>query len=420
MAFILRSFAILLGLAGWGLLCTQASEYAVEVIQYVPGTGVGFDFITGESFTNPATALGPPAVDTTGDDDLGLGGIPVAETVPVVPVFPAFRADEMVTIGQGGSLILKFDHRVMDDPDNPYDLDLIVFGNSQMSATSGPWNNRDPAGSLLSNAEGADPARVSVSQDATNWFTFTAGPFSDSFAPTLGRVYDPANANTNIGAWNLWWAGPTDPTLPIDPAVSPTNLTGWSLQKLARHYETSAGGTGYDISGFALPVDGVTGFKWIQYVKVEADGALNPEVDAVSDVAVRPPYILWKQSSFSWLLDPTNRLDHANPDGDPEVNLMEYALNRDPMSSNSDSALTIHLVTTSTVPQVAVSYLRNTNAVDVDIRIAHATTLSGTWVTNGVVQEASIASSSNETERVTATLPAGSGVGSFRLEVEAP
>ena len=114
---------------------------------------------------------------------------------------------------------------------------------------------------------------VSVSQDGATWYSFTNdpnfmaddpgfiklaadaddGPFCDGFAPTLGRVYDPCHADASIGEWNLWWAEPTNPTLPVDPNLSFETLAGRSVARVAQTYGDSAGGTGYDIARLDLP-----------------------------------------------------------------------------------------------------------------------------------------------------------------------
>ena len=259
------------------LCCSEASawfDYASKVVEYVPGEGIGVDFIDGQPFNNPETALGPPTVDTTGD---GFN-IPLDESVPLVAVNSAFRSFEMVSIGIGGHLTLTFDHPVQDDPCNPYGIDFIIFGNSfHISGGGQPWANGDPNDTVVSGALFAEPALVSVSQDGMSWFTFFDGPFADDFAPTLGRIYDPENYDPELGKWNEWWGQPTDPTQPLDPDLVPANLGGLSVADAAEYYDGSAGGTGFDLAALGL--------DWIQYVRIEPNGSGIPEIDAVADVA---------------------------------------------------------------------------------------------------------------------------------------
>ncbi|MEM9084237.1 MAG: hypothetical protein AAGB34_11620, partial [Planctomycetota bacterium] len=102
------------------------ADFAVSVVAYHAGTSVGVDFISREPYSNPASALGRPTIDTTGD---GFAGPPSA-AIPVVPPYAAFRAHELVTIGGGGHLILELGTPATNDPDNPHGIDLIVFGNA--------------------------------------------------------------------------------------------------------------------------------------------------------------------------------------------------------------------------------------------------------------------------------------------------
>jgi len=252
------------------------SPFATEVVEYVEGTGVGFDWISGDPFNDPNTALGRPTVDTTGDDWF----IPLDEPVPVVPVYPAFRAFEIVTIGYDGRLTLKFDHRVENDPRNPYGLDFIIFGNASVPPGEGQsWTNDNPNDVTIGSADVArEPGLVSVSQDGgETWYIYGEGPYADDFAPTLGRVYDPENPDESLGEWNEWWGHPTDPTLPLDPALTADSFVGKTVAEVAVLYDGSAGGTAFDI--------GIFGLDWIQYVRIDNTGDGTPEIDAVVDVS---------------------------------------------------------------------------------------------------------------------------------------
>lgn len=251
-----------------------ASDYATEVIHYVPGSGIGYDWLSWQLFNNPGTALGRPTVDTT--DDSGQ----IGPAVPVVPVSPAYRAFEIVTVGRGGSLVLKFDHPVLDDSRNPYGIDFVVFGNSpQVIDGQSWWEYGDPNAMYVGSECWTENGVVSVSQDNLTWYTFSNGPYADDFAPTLGRVYRPCNPDSSLGAWNLWWGEPTDPTLPLNPSLTSADFSGKSVADVAKMYGRSAGGTGFDIGPFGL--------GWIQYVKIQnsVESDTLPEVDAVADVS---------------------------------------------------------------------------------------------------------------------------------------
>ena len=253
-----------------------ASDFATEVIEYVQGIGVSFDSITGMPFNDPMTALGRPTVDTTGDGwDTGA---PTA-AVPVVIVNAAFRSTEIVTIGEGGQLVLKFDHPVQNDPRNPCGKDFIVFGNTfQLVGGGAMWNNGNPQSTRVSsNILTSEPGIVSVSQDGTAWYALTT-PHADEFAPTLGRVFDMTHPDSSLGTWNLWWSQPTCPLIPPNPALNADCFLNLTVAECAQKYGFSAGGTSFDLTD--------VGLDWIQYVKIEnpTGSGFTPEIDAVADV----------------------------------------------------------------------------------------------------------------------------------------
>jgi len=278
-----------MSISNWGILAAlliltgsaaqaydyNPSDFATEVVEYLEGTGIPWDPVSFEDYNDPYASLDRPTIDTTGDGwDILIG-----DPIPVVAVYPAFRSFELVSIGKGGRLIVKFDHLVEDDPHNPCGIDLIVFGNAWFNQPNGSWTNGNPNNAFVGTGVISEPALVSVSQDGQTWYTFTDGPFADDFAPTLGRIYDPENPEPSLGAWNLWWSIPTDPTRPLNPSLNDSHFAGYSVAEMAMAYKTSAGGTGFDISQ--------VGLDWIQYVKIEnpADSTVVPEIDAFADVA---------------------------------------------------------------------------------------------------------------------------------------
>ena len=270
----------LMGMAGWASADPNApSDFATEVISYTQGTGVPVDSLNMQPINDPNQAVGAPTVDTTGDG----WDIPLGDPVPVVTVYPAFRSFELVSVGNDGELILKFDHPVTDDPDNLYGVDLIVFGNAQqLIGGGGAWHNGNPNDTSVTSGILVEPGIVSVAQDPNGpWYTFSDGPSADDFAPTLGRLYvdDPNDADPNLGTWNLWWGDPTDPTKPLDPNLTAADFSGMTVAEMAVAYQGSAGGTGFDI--------GELGLSWIQYVRIEdVDGSsATTEIDAVADAA---------------------------------------------------------------------------------------------------------------------------------------
>lgn len=301
----------------------DSGDFATEVVDYYAGnSGHTIDGLSNSSFKDPQVALGRPTVDSTGED----WDIPMDDPVPVNPVYPAFRSHEICTIGydshtegihtiydQTGYLELKFDHKVYDNPLNPYGCDLSVFGNAKQGIGNGQvWTNDDPQAMSVGSSAFTEPGAVLVSQNGVDWYRLPEpGEASgsdtirgaDDFAPTLGRVYDPDNPDTSISTqyWeNQYWGHPTNPTYPVDPAIDPADLDGMTVAEIAEAYKGSAGGTGLDIQDLdpadydQLTADAETGMKWIQYVRIENPKdesgeyvGVSTEIDAVADVFAR-------------------------------------------------------------------------------------------------------------------------------------
>lgn len=266
--------------------------------------------VVGTAHNNPEVALGEPSSDT-----LYYGSLR-----PVVPLYPASGSHEVFSVLYGGPLVLKFNHPVADDENNPYGIDFIVFGNSwQMIGFTQEWHYGDPWLAVVStDIIFNEPGKVSVSQDGQTWYSYDwpydpENPFgpdspldpnvpvADDFAPTLGRVFDEADPYDGYSeGWdNKWWGEKTDPTLPLDPNITPADFVGKSLAEICQMYGKSAGGTGFDLRDLApddyeaLRIDPQTGRRWIQYVKIECidpDSINTPDIDAVSDVSACGDY----------------------------------------------------------------------------------------------------------------------------------
>jgi hypothetical protein len=242
------------------------NDFAIEVIEYVEGSSVGTDWISGQPFNDPNCALGRPTLETTGDGWF----IPVDVDVPVVPLYQPFRAFEIVTIGNGGLLTVKFNHPVANDTNNAYGIDFIIYGNASAIIGAGQeWTSGNPEESIVVGSVSAEPGIVAVSQDGQNWYYFSFGPYADDFAPTASYAWDDVNDV---------WAEELDPTRPVAPTLSPADFAGKTVAQMIAAYDGSAGGTGFDI--------GVLGLEWIQYVRIEDDPDSNvtTEIDAIADV----------------------------------------------------------------------------------------------------------------------------------------
>ncbi len=265
----------------------DANDFAVEVVRYDIGSGVydggaPYDLTYG-FYDKPGCALGRPTVMTTMTNPTD----PNDANEPVNPVYPAWRANEVVSIGKAPSggevaLVVKFSHPVADDRNNPYGMDLIVFGNSRFY-TDGPqgfWHDGDdPASTCVTYGLFAEPGIVSVSQDGITWYTYASPiyPKADSFAPTAAYRWDYEGRRWDVNS-------PLNPTRPVDPNLKPADLLGLTVSQAIDRYDGSAGGAAFDISVFGL--------EWIQYVKVSGDPGTSgtTEIDAVADVSACGDY----------------------------------------------------------------------------------------------------------------------------------
>lgn len=253
----------LMVVAGLGIACANvqdsasaADPWADHVVSYVQGTGVGNDFVTGNPINNPLTAIGEPTRFTS--DSANFGG-------PTTPFSSAYRDDEIVSIGAGGSLTLQFDEPVVDHPLNPFGVDLLVFGNAFYSIDFGTF--------LATGAVDDDGGLIEVSANGVDFFAVTGsadGPF-----PTVGYL-DVAEPFPLADGAVL-----SDFTKPVNPAAL-NSVAGMSTSQIIAAYDGSGGGMGVDISS--------TGLASISYIRFSNPlGSLKtPEIDAVADVRAVP------------------------------------------------------------------------------------------------------------------------------------
>ncbi len=302
-------------LAAAGMMSVAAeSPYGAEVVDCVTGS-------RDMRFNNSNNVLGAPSrfVNIYSGS---WGGVGYSDTYGGVvhPAVPAFSGGLHLSLispddEEPGYVTIAFDHDVVDDPDNPFGVDFIVFGNSGCTkkSTTGMTALDDPATCRLT-AEGfPEESVVEVAQNPNGpWYGSEKWRTSDGFAPTLGHMYDPDNADTRLYSGNRWWGAPTDPTYPVDPRIGFSDCAGLTLAELCQRYNGSAGGAGYDLADTGLPADAAHGGrKWFRYVRISCAyseepnedgdyGFTEPEVDAVADVAPVSGYRQWVLANFTW------------------------------------------------------------------------------------------------------------------------
>lgn len=251
-----RISLLLLAAAGFVSHSVAATNYAVSVVSYDPGVA----YVAG--FTNPAVTLGEPSRVN-----------PYSEAVD--PFNPPYGTGQVVSIGAGGSLTVKFDRPVFNTPRKQYGVDFIIFGNSGFIITNDydletyQWIG-EPAtdGSLFAANPGT--TRVSVSADGKTFFPLQPenGPVVDTLFPTDA-------------------AGRFD--VPVNPELTATNFAGATLADIRALYAGSAGGAGYNIAWARNKNGGRAQLAWIRYVRVEVLSG-KAEIDGFSAVARRMPH----------------------------------------------------------------------------------------------------------------------------------
>src|SRR5256885_2119017 len=181
----MKKMLLVLGLAGLSFvpLITKA-QFASGVISYNPGSGFG------PNFTNSSAALGAPASG---------GGI--------TPFAPPFSSSQIVSIGAGGSLTLQFNTPIINNPANPYGIDMMIFGNSFFVVSSGSGSSAITSGAIFTSTIAT---RIEASADGLTWFTLDPG-----LAPNVGTLF-PTDGSGN-------------PFVPVNPALTSADFNGLNL-----------------------------------------------------------------------------------------------------------------------------------------------------------------------------------------------
>jgi hypothetical protein len=247
---MIKKQLLTLAIASLALLA-RSSEFADEVVSYDPGIGYA------AGYTNTSACLGEPSrVNPFGE--------------PTDAFDPPYGKDQIISIGEGGSLVVHFQTPIWNHPHNPFGLDFTIFGNCGLIIT----NDFDPVtydwigtpatdGSLF--AENTGATRVSVSRDGVNYYTLnpnTAGTVDNLF-PTDG-------------------AG--DFHIPIAPAITQNDLAGLTLDQIRQLYHGSAGGTSFAISSAQDEHGRRVFLPEIQFIRIDVLSG-KAEVDGFASVA---------------------------------------------------------------------------------------------------------------------------------------
>ncbi len=240
-----------LALAGLASIAPlHADEFAHAVVAYHPGSNYAVNF------TNPNAVVGRPSRVN-----------PFGEATD--PFNPPYGTNQIVSLGEGGSLTVRFHRPILNHPRNIFGLDFIIFGNSGFIVT----NDFDPDtfeyigtpatdGSLFAHNTGG--TRVSVSMDGRRFFTLLPDR-----APTVDVLF-PTEATGDVSR-------------PVDPTLSQEDFAGLTHAQIRALYHGSAGGAAYDIS-WARDSRGRRVFlPFVRFVRVDVVSGKS-EIDAFSTV----------------------------------------------------------------------------------------------------------------------------------------
>lgn len=282
---VLVEFALLIGI---GASACGLSDFAVEVVDFQG------NFLQTGLYDDPNAILGKPALRCRNQQHPSIPDyrIKIVEAAYYLslenkPVITELHPNEWI--------VVKFDHKVLDYPGNPYGQDLIVFGNSMFEYEGNFVDDSTNMNTLklsdLDYGSFFEQVRISVSQDGQTWYSFdpermdpSSFRFADALFPTQSWLWDRDGA--------CWTDQESDFTLPVDPSLTLADFSGLTAADAIELYQGSGGGTSFDLSDLPdfefLEIDPETGCRWIQYVRLE--GGVGPdaaggEVDAVSDVA---------------------------------------------------------------------------------------------------------------------------------------
>jgi hypothetical protein len=246
-----------------GLALAQDARFASRVVSS-SGLGSGI-------YGNPNAVLGAPA---SWIRDTSSNGGP-NQRVAVSPGYGAWNVDVnlnpvVTTVPAGGQITVEFHPPLRNHQANPYGLDFTVFGNAIFGCNAPLTHASNLAHvNILAGGDWLEPMQVSVSPDGLQWYTYPSSNTStaDALWPTLAFQWD------RVGQT---WGIPTDPCLPVNPALTRANFAGKSLADASEMYAGSAGGTSFDLA--------LSGYASVRYVRVIGNGG---ELDAIARVRPR-------------------------------------------------------------------------------------------------------------------------------------
>jgi hypothetical protein len=225
----------------------RAASFAQTVIAYQPGSGYS------GSLTNAASALGSPS--TVNID-------PLYGDSDITPFTPPYLANQIVSVGTGGSLTVELSASLFNDPSHPYGVDFIVYGNTAFLDAEWPNGRTDSTATTF--GDNAGPTQVWISSDGAQFYRL-----NPSLAPVLDGFYPTDGAGT--------------PGVPVNPALGRDAFASRTLAQIRGLYNGSAGGTGFDLA-WAQDVNGqAVSLSDVRFIRIDVlDG--QADIDAIAAV----------------------------------------------------------------------------------------------------------------------------------------
>jgi len=250
---LMKKVLLWLALASF-VVTASAANFASTVAEYQPGDG----FVP--RYTNAAVVLGEPSRVNPFED-------------ATEPFNPAYGTDQLLSLGTGGSLTVKFAAPVMNHPHNRFGIDFLIFGNSGFIITNEfdfdtfSWIGTPATDGSLFGAN-VGQTRVSVSRDGVTFYEL-----DPALAPTVDVL--------------LPTDGAADFSTPADPELTASDFAGLTVEQIRALYHGSAGGAGYDLSWARDAAGNPVKLNAVNFVRVEVLSG-KAEVDGFSGV-FNPP-----------------------------------------------------------------------------------------------------------------------------------
>ena len=249
-----KTCSFLLAAASLVLHSHAAGRPGDRVISYDPGVGYSLNY------THAEVVLGEPSRVN-----------PFGETTD--PFNPPYGTNQILSLGTGGSLVVRLQKPILNHPRNIDGLDFTIFGNTGFIITNDfdlvtyDWIGIPATdGSMF--GQGTGETRVSVSFNGRHFYTLN---------PALAPAVDDFPPGDGTGDFRV----------PVDPKLTAEDFAGATLDDIHALYDGSGGGASYDLS-WALDAKGRrVRLPMVRFIRIDVISG-KAEIDGFSPVARLP------------------------------------------------------------------------------------------------------------------------------------